>query len=65
MWSLLPSGVAAAAVGGFLSWVLDPAHPLIAAPLVVGAGGLVYVGLAYLRGSPSAADLLKTARVLR
>ena len=65
VWSLLPSGVAAAAVGGFLSYVLDPAHPLIAAPLVVGAGGLVYVGLAYLRGSPSAADLLKTARVLR
>lgn len=65
IWSLLVPGAAAALVGGFLSWVLDDLHPLLSAPVVVGAGGLVYVSLAYLRGSPSAADLLKSARVLR
>ena len=65
IWSLLAPGVAAALVGGFLSWALDDLHPLLSAPVVVGAGGVVYVGLAYLRGSPSAADLLKSARVLR
>lgn len=63
--ALLVPGGAAAVVGGFLSWVLDDMHPLLSAPLVVGAGGLVYVSLAYLRGSPSAADLLRTTRVLR
>lgn len=65
IWSLLAPGAAAALVGGFLSWVLDDLHPLMSAPLVVGAGGVVYVSLAYLRGSPSAADLLKSTRVLR
>ena len=65
IWALLAPGAAAALVGGFLSVVLDDVHPLLTAPLVVGAGGLVYVSLAYLRGSPSAADLLKSARVLR
>ncbi len=63
--TLAGPALAAAAVGGLLSWTLDSISPLVVAPVAVGLGGIVYVGLAFLRGSPSADDLLRTARVLR
>ena len=63
--SLLGPAIAAALLGGALAYSLDGLHPLLLAPVAVGLGGAVYVTAAYWRGSPSAADLLRTARVLR
>lgn len=62
---LLPAVVLAGIVSGSLAWVLDGWSPLIAAPVAVGAGGVAYVWLAYLRGSPSAAEALRLARISR
>ncbi|MFV2038853.1 MAG: lipid II flippase MurJ, partial [Acidimicrobiales bacterium] len=58
---LLPAGLTAAVVAGGLSLVLDGLHPLLLAPAAIGSAGIAYVGLAYLRGSHSAAALLRTA----
>jgi putative peptidoglycan lipid II flippase len=63
--SLLPAGIVAAATGALLAWGLDGVTPLLVAPLSIGVAGSLYVGIAYWRGSPSAADLLQTTRGLR
>ncbi len=62
--SLLVAAAPAAAVAGLGSWLVDGIPPLVGAPAVVGLSGAVYVGVAYWRGSPSASDLLRSARVL-
>ena len=62
---LLPAGVLAAASGALLSYLLDDVSPLLAAPIVVGVSGAAYVLFAYWRGSPSAAALLRSVRVVK
>ena len=64
-WQLVPAAAAAGIVSGGLAWLLDGLHPILVAPIAVGAGGIVYVWLAYLRGSPSAAEALRVARLAR
>ncbi len=61
--ALLPAALPAAAIAAAGSWWADGISPLLGAPLVVGLSGAIYVGLAYWRGSPSAADLLRTVRL--
>lgn len=56
--------VVAAALGGALSWILDDAAPLLAAPFVLGISGLAYVLLSHRAGSPSATDLLRSLRLV-
>lgn len=62
---LLPAAAAAAVASGGLAWLLDGFHPIFVAPIAVGAGGILYVWLAYLRGSPSAAEAIRLARLDR
>jgi putative peptidoglycan lipid II flippase len=62
---LLPAAAGAAVASGGLAWLLDGFHPIFVAPIAVGAGGTLYVWLAYLRGSPSAAEAVRLARLDR
>lgn len=62
---LLPAAILAGVVGATLSFVLDPFHHLLVAPIAIGCAGAAYVALAYWRGSHSAADLLRGARLIR
>ncbi len=61
---LVPAGLLAGVVGAGLSFALDGVAPLLVAPVAVGLAGSVYVSVAYWRGSRSAADLLRTARMI-
>lgn len=61
---LVGAAIAAAVVGGGLSWLLWQQPTLIVAPLAVGFAGAAYVVVAYRRGAHSAIDLLRTVRLV-
>jgi putative peptidoglycan lipid II flippase len=62
---LLPAALVAAAIGGGLTWITTSLPPLATAPFVLGISGFVYVVLGHYAGAPSAARLLRTARLIR
>ena len=56
--SLLPSAGIMLSTG----WLTSELHPLISAPLVLGLGGLTYVGVAHTLGAPEARALTRSIR---
>ena len=61
---LVGAALAAAVVGGGLSWLLWEQPTLVVAPLAVGLAGATYVVVAYRRGAHSAIDLLRTVHLV-
>ena len=59
---LIPAAVAAGATAAALSWLAGDLHPLIAAPLVVGVPGVIYLLIAKRLGNETARVLIERAR---